>query len=316
MIDFTVAIPTYNGASRLPLVLEKLTQQTQIEFLNWEVIVIDNNSTDETGNLIKNYQKQWSFPFALHYYFESQQGLAFARAKAIQKAQGKYVGFLDDDNIPALDWVYQAFQFGENYPRAGAYGGQIHAKFEVPPPENFDKIIGFLAIRERGNTSNLYQPEVLSLPTGAGLVVRSKVWKTCLPEKPLLSGRTENSLVCGSDWEPLLYMYKAGWEIWYNAAMHIDHLIPAQRLEDDYLLSLIHSSCLTFFPLRMLVTPVWKKPLVLVRTILGNLYKAILYRLQYGNKVQEDIIAKCELQIYLSRISSFFYFLKLKIQGV
>ncbi|MGB5969814.1 MAG: glycosyltransferase, partial [Spirulinaceae cyanobacterium] len=47
-VDFTVAIPTYNGATRLPQVLDKLKLQTGIEQLNWEILVVDNNSSDST----------------------------------------------------------------------------------------------------------------------------------------------------------------------------------------------------------------------------------------------------------------------------
>jgi hypothetical protein len=45
-------------------------------------------------------------------------------------------------------------------------------------------------------------------------------------------------MVQGDDYEPLLYLYKAGWEIWYNPAMHVNHKIPSQRLEKNYLIAL------------------------------------------------------------------------------
>ncbi|MDE5098657.1 MAG: glycosyltransferase, partial [Trichodesmium sp. St16_bin4-tuft] len=55
MIDFTIAIPTYNGAEKLPLVLEKLNSQINTEKLSWEVIVVDNNSQDNTEQVIREY---------------------------------------------------------------------------------------------------------------------------------------------------------------------------------------------------------------------------------------------------------------------
>ena len=309
-IDFTVAIPTYNGADRLPADLETLNAQIKTAQITWEIIVIDNNSSDNTAQVVAECQKNWQSPFPLKYYFEPKQGLAFARARAIAEAQGHLVGFIDDDNLPAPDWVFEAVRFGENYPKAGAYGGQIHAKFEVPPPENFENIIGFLAIRERGENPNLYKPEVLSLPPGAGLVVRKQVWCDCVPETPILSGRSGNSLASGSDWEPLIHMHKQGWKIWYNPAMNLDHLIPAARLEREYLLKLIHGSCACFIPLKMKLAKPWQKPKIIARTLLGNSYKAIQYFIQNRNQLKQDIVAECEMQIYLSRIASVFSALK------
>lgn len=57
MVDFTVAIPTYNGAQRLPDVLEALKLQTGTESFIWEVLVVDNNSQDTTAEVVKAYQQ-------------------------------------------------------------------------------------------------------------------------------------------------------------------------------------------------------------------------------------------------------------------
>lgn len=309
MIDFTVVIPTYNGVSLVPDVLEKLRSQTGTENIAWEIIVVDNNSNDETANVIQNIIASWQEVFPLRYVFEVQQGLAFARQRGIEESQGELIGFLDDDNFPDENWVLQAYLFGKQYPKAGAYGGQLHGDFEVPPPDNFDNIKGFLALRERGTKANLYQPEILSLPTGAGLVVRKKAWCSSVPSKLTLIGRVNNSMIGGEDWEALIYIYKAGWEIWYNPTMHIYHQIPAWRLQRDYLLSLIHGSCLSSCPLLMIGTKFYEKPIILARIVLGNSYNAIRHYLKYQGQLKTNLIAECQMQIYLSRISSAFYFL-------
>ena len=65
-VDFTVAIPTYNGEKRLPEVLERLRnscqhalRQAQRQPYRWEVIVVDNNSTDNTAKVVRSYQANW-----------------------------------------------------------------------------------------------------------------------------------------------------------------------------------------------------------------------------------------------------------------
>lgn len=315
-MDITIAIPTYNGANRFPTVLEQLQKQIKTETITWEVLVIDNNSKDKTAKIVQEYQQRWGGKIALNYFFEAQQGLAFARERAIKEAKGEFVGFLDDDTIPDLDWVERAVQFGRNYPRSGAYGGRIHADFESDPPKNIDKIIGFLSIRERGDLPNQYRPEVISLPPGAGLVVRRKVWQDCFPGPSRFIGRVGNSMLSGEDTEVLLYMYKKGWEIWYNPEMKLYHKIPARRLEREYLLSLIRGSCLPLFSLKMIVARNWQKPVISFKTVFGNLYNIVKYKIKHWKQTQDDIIAECELQIYISRIESFFYYLNQTVKKI
>lgn len=313
MIDFSIIIPTYNGEKRLPEVLEKLQIQVNTETISWEVIVVDNNSQDQTQKIVEDFQKTWQSQAPLKYCFEAKQGLAYTRERGVNEAQGTWIGFLDDDNVPTETWVFEAYQFGENHPKVGAFGGKVLGDFEVEPPANFESISGFLALRNRGEIPNLYQPEILSLPTGAGLVVRKQVWCDCLPKQSKFIGRLGKSLVGGEDWEPLLYMHQKGWEIWYNPAMIIYHKIPATRLQRDYLLNLIDSSCLPFCSLRMITAEPWEKPMLLFRMIGGNIYRALLYFIQHRHQLQTDLVAECELQMYWSRVKSPFYWLKLKL---
>lgn len=316
-IQFTVAIPTYNGSSRIKEVLEALRShkdlrsgaQTSTEVINWEIIVIDNNSNDNTKEVIEEYQKQWQLPVPIKYYFEPQQGLAFARQRAVKEAQGEFIGFLDDDNLPATCWVFQAYKFGQENPRAGAYSGQIHGDFEVKPPENFDKIAQFLAIRQHGNQAHLFEPEKLRLPPGAGLVIRRQAWLESVPNTPLLIGRVGKEVVAGEDYEVLLHMHKQGWEIWYNPQMQIKHKIPHQRLERSYLLPLARGIGLATCQLRMITAQNWQKPIILLRTILGNLRRLIWHFLQYRNQLKNNLIAAFELEFFIGSLLSPFYLL-------
>ncbi|NES80083.1 MAG: glycosyltransferase family 2 protein, partial [Moorea sp. SIO2B7] len=238
MLDFTVAIPTYNGVNRLPQVLEKLCSQTEIENISWEIIIVDNNSKDDTEKVIKDYQSRWNFSFPLRYFFEAKQGAAFARLKAVREAEGELIGFLDDDNLPDYNWIFAAYEFAQTHPKAGAFSGQIHGDFEVEPPENFEKIQQFLAIREHGSEPRLFNPDNLQLPPAAALVIRQKAWNKSVPLRPNLTGKLPGLMIQGDDYEPLLYIHKAGWEIWYNPAMHTYHQIPKWRLEREYLISI------------------------------------------------------------------------------
>ena len=314
-MDFTVAIPTYNGEDRLPLVLERLRLQAGVEQINWEVIIVDNNSTDKTAKVIQDHQANWSQTYILKYYFEAEQGAAFARQRAVQEAKGTLIGFLDDDNLPDPNWVAAAYSFAREHSQAGAYSGQIHGAFEVTPPANFEKIQGFLAIREHGSEPHLFEPENLRLPPGAALVIRKQAWLESVPKRPSLAGKLPGVMVQGDDYEPLLYMHKAGWEIWYNPAMHTYHQIPHWRLERNYLLSLSRGCGLATCQLRMINADNWQKPMIIAKTLVGNLRRVALYLIKYQGQIKTNLVAACELEFFWGSFISPFYFFRKSLQN-
>ncbi len=319
LVDFTVAIPTYNGAERLPGILERLRSQIGVAQLKWEIIVVDNNSQDATAKVVSDFQATWSQPGQLKYYLEPRQGAAFARMRAVEEAKSEWVGLLDDDNWPAPNWVAAAYDFGKAHPKAGAYASQIHGEFEVDPPPNFEQIAPCLGITGRGVQAHLYQPDQLKLPPAAGLVVRKLAWCAAVPQHPMLRGRLGKSLVGGEDLEPLLYLHNAGWEIWYNPAMETYHQIPRWRLEKDYLISLSQGVGLNSCCLRMINTPLWQRPTVLARTFFGSLRRIVLHLIRYrvshygasaAHSSATDLVTACELAFYWGYLLSPFYFLK------
>lgn len=232
-MDFTVAIPTFNGASRFPAVLDRLREQQGLEDIPWEVMVIDNNSTDETKQVVESYQA--NFPCPLRYCFEEKQGAGYARKLAIREAKSELVGFLDDDNIPELNWIQTAIEFAEKHPHVGAIGSQIHGDFDIDPPQELKPLLPYFAISEWGDKPFQYDR---MLPPSAGLVVRRQAWIECVPEKTILNGRTKDNFVTGEDIEVLAYIQrKGGWELWYNPKMEVNHKILISRFEKAYLVN-------------------------------------------------------------------------------
>jgi glycosyltransferase involved in cell wall biosynthesis len=304
-VKFTVAIPTYNGEHRLPEVLERLRSQTDIEHLPIEVIVIDNNSTDGTAKVVQAYQA--NFPYPLRYISELKQGAAFARKRAVLEARSELVGFLDDDNLPSLHWVAAAYNFAQTHPIAGAYGSRIHGDFEVEPPLEFQRLIPFLAITERGPNPLRYDPAKKLLPPSAGLVVRKQAWLNSVPQHTILSGRVEGSMLTGEDLEAIAHIQQAGWEIWYNANMEITHKIPRWRLEKAYLLPFFRGIGLGRYVSRMLSVKPWQRPWMLVAYSLNDLRKIIMHLLKYRTRINTDLAAACEMQLFLSSLISPFY---------
>lgn len=311
MVDFTLAIPTYNGAKRLPQLIERLRSQINLDNLRWTIVIVDNNSTDETAALAQRYaaESHRQTP-TIEYAFEQRQGAAFARVKAMEVAKSHWVGFLDDDVVPAPDWIASAIAFAQAHPEAGAFGGQIHGDFEIAPPDNFNRIKSFLALRERGSKAHLYDPDNLSLPPSAAWVVNARAWQENVSDKPLLGGRTNGSMMQGDDYEPLLRMHKSGWQIWYAPELHVAHQIPKTRLERSYLKSLSWGCGLCICPLRMINAARWQRPIVWAKLTVSNFRRVVLHWLKYRRQIKTDLVAACEMDFYLGSFASPFYYLK------
>lgn len=321
MLDFTVAICTYNGEKRLPDVLEKLQNQIGVEEISWEIIIVDNNSKDSTAEVIKTYQANWSTAYPIKYCFEPKQGLAFARRRAVKEARGNFIGFLDDDNLPASNWVEAAHRFTQLHPKLGAYGGRIGGEFEVDPPEGFEKIARFFALID-GKKAYCYNHKYNStrkklFPPGAGMVIRKEAWLESVPECPRLEGVCGESFSSkGEDIETLSHIQRAGWEIWFNPEMYIEHKIPSHRLEKKYLISFFRGVGISRYQIRMLSYKPWQRPLIIPAYLANDLLKTVLYFIKSRKKLKEDIVTACEMELLLGLVSSPFYHWKKQLMGV
>lgn len=309
MINFTVVVCTYNGAIRLFYVLDKLISQVIPDHWFWEIIVVDNNSTDQTASLVKQYQSQYSSIVPIYYTFEPQQGIAFARKRGIKLAKGEVIGFLDDDNIPSQTWVIDAYNFAQSHPHAGAYGSHIEAQYEINPPPNFERIACLLAIINRGENSFRYDAlERWLMPPGAGLVIRKKAWLNSVPSQLIFTGVQAQSLANkGEDIEALSYIRQQGWEIWHNPNMKIYHKVPYERLQKPYLMKLCRSIGLSRYPTRMLQYSALQKPIFVAVHFFYDLYKLMVHSIKYKIVIPEDLVSQCEQELLLYSLFSFSY---------
>ena len=303
-LDMSVAIPTYNGGDRLAVVLECLRWQLNIHNLSWEIIVVDNNSSDHTAEVVRYYQREWhSHTVPLRYVFEPKQGAAYARQKAIQIAASSLVGFLDDDTLPSMTWLISAYRFAQRYPNVGVFGSRIRCKIATAPPELFERIAAFLALTDRGPKPIPYRPEAKILPPGAGLVVRRQAWLDNVPEERTLAEKFGDR-EAGEDLEVVLRIQKAGWAVWYNAEMWMYHDIPTHRLTRDYLLTLFRGIGLSRYHTRMLSLSPWQRPVMLLPYALNDVRKIVRHIFRYRQQVMTDTVAASEMMLYVASLLS------------
>jgi glycosyltransferase involved in cell wall biosynthesis len=316
-IDISLAICSYNGEHRLPLVIDRLRSQINAEHIRWELIIVDNNSTDGTAEWVHQLQAQESHLGTqstlppIHYLSEPQQGTAFARQRAVESAQGEWVAFLDDDNLPHGNWLAAVYAFAQQYPNAGAFHGKSIGDYEVTPPQNFDRISAFWAIgggkRVRCYTSDPNAARKRLLPPGAGVVVKRQAWLDSVPPQLHQVGRLKGSLVGTEDIEVMLHLRNAGWEIWYTPEMCLDHRIGKHRLTREYAIKIMYDIGFGRWQTRRLGFPAWQRPFLLVGFWCNDLRKAIAHFLKYRDRLAVDSVAAAEMSFFRGCLLSPFY---------
>jgi len=317
-MDFTAAIRAYNAADRLPTILTRLQEQTDADAIAWEVLIVDNNSRDGTAAVVDQFRPTWPDRIPLRYVNEAQQGASYARRRAIDEAQGTWIGFLDDDNWPAPNWVRSILDFAENHPRASVLVGQIHGQFEVEPPKNFQQIAHFLPVIERSRKAFCYNTyrhaKKKVMPPGAGMAVKRQVWLDCVPKKLVLKGPVGSNLTAkGEDIEALLHMVSQGWEVWFNPDQHIDHHIPRWRFERAYLLKFFRGVGLGRYQTRKLSYPRWKWPLMVPVYFANDLRKWVVFWWRHRRELGADVVAASQMEMLTYTLISPFYLLRQRL---
>ena len=131
-MKISLIVPTYNRAEFLKKALPSFVNQT-IDNKDYEILVIDNNSTDNTKHIVENFKKNFQ-NFRIKYFFEKNQGLHFARNKGISEAQGEIIVFGDDDIVASENWLEKIKQeFLDE--KVGIVGGKILPIWNFEPPE-------------------------------------------------------------------------------------------------------------------------------------------------------------------------------------
>src|SRR6185437_14586745 len=129
-MDVTVAICTYNRARSLERALESIARMTVPSKTNWELVVVNNNCTDETDRIIEKFATM----LPLRREFEPRMGLSNARNRAIEAARGAYIVWTDDDVIVDRNWLDAYLEGFRRWPDGAIFGGKILPRFEEPVP--------------------------------------------------------------------------------------------------------------------------------------------------------------------------------------
>ncbi len=239
MIRISLIIATYNRAEALLRALESVVQQT-LPPTEWECVVVDNRSTDDTAARFAEFaalhpEKQ------LRMVREEQQGLSHARNCGIEAARGELIAIIDDDERINPDFLAAYVELFDRYPEAMSAGGRVIASYEECPRPRWMSRFTEEPIANPMNYGDVVREFPHGrIPAGGNMAFRREVFSRHGLFNPTL-GRIGDRLIGGEESDLFERLGKAGAKCYYVPKAVMWHLIPARKLTRQYLENLSYN---------------------------------------------------------------------------
>lgn len=236
-MNITVILCTFNRAGILSKALQSLVSSTLPETVEWEILVVDNNSTDDTRSVVEDFCRR--HPGLCRYTLESHPGKSFALNRGIREARGDVLVFTDDDVTVEPIWLQNLTSGLIAGEWAGA-GGRTRLAHPFSPPR-------WLSLKEPYNLGSVLsglfdmgdEPCELSLPPyGNNMAFRKEMFgkyglfRTDLGPSPLSEIPRPSE-----DTEFGRRLMMAGERLRYEPSAVVYHPVPPDRVRKDYFLS-------------------------------------------------------------------------------
>jgi glycosyltransferase involved in cell wall biosynthesis len=225
-LGVSIVICCHNSARLLPATLARLKCQQIDGVIGWEVVVIDNASSDETGRTARVCWGE-NGPALLRVIAEPRLGLCYARERGFEEARHEIVSFIDDDNWVTPHWVAVVSEVMSANSEVGAIGSTNTAVADVPIPEWFPWYCHYYASWASSDSAPI--PNMLN---GAGMSIRKSAWKDLQRNhfRAKLTDRVGTRLSSCGDLELGLALKLAGWKLHVDPRLELQHFMPEARL--------------------------------------------------------------------------------------
>jgi GT2 family glycosyltransferase len=205
--------------------LASLARQSTRHGPSYEIVVVDNGSTDHTRDVVT--QSADNCPVAVRYVFEAEPGIVPARNRAVKEARAPWIAWFDDDELAERDWLEQLYGFAQ---RTGArcIGGAMRLDLSEEQRAALGPA-GRAALREN-ETHWGHEPRKCrkrEMPGTCNLLLhRSLLEAVGMFDRSMTGG--------GSDFDLMIRIRRAGFDVWYLPAAVVYHRIPPSRLTPVY----------------------------------------------------------------------------------
>ena len=231
----SIIICCYNSANRIEQTLKHIFAQEVAADISWELVLVDNNSSDNTTEITKNCHQNLGPNVKLNLVAETEPGLMAARRKGIAVSEFEILLFVDDDNWLEPHYVSTSYSFLKTHPKVGILGGFGEPELNCEAPGWFKDFAYCYATGKQAESET--EPVSVTHVYGAGMAIRHSAWNRLAEVNfnSLLTGRKGNALTSGEDNEICLAIRLAGYEIYYDPKLGFKHELPSDRISWDYL---------------------------------------------------------------------------------
>lgn len=236
----TILLCTYNRAKLLRPLLEELINQVKIQGRSdLEILLIDNNSNDETKDISLQYQNKYNF---LTYEFEGRQGLAIARNKGLKLAKGEVIVFIDDDINLDKNWLYEILNSLNKYPYK-AFGGRVIPLWEKAKP-SYINLCGLFSLSQKifpahdnGEIERVYPiTKEETNPIGANMWIYKEIFEKYGGFREDLGRVGYGGIPC-EDTEFCSRLLRNNEQIFYYPKAIVYHLVSSYRMTKEFIKS-------------------------------------------------------------------------------
>lgn len=248
-MDITLIVCTYNRCESLKTTLESVACSILPDAIEWEVLVVDNNSSDRTREVVEDFIRRHADRF--RYLFEPRQGKSFALNSGIRDARGDILAFTDDDVIVEPNWLQNLTSSLHTNEWAGAAGRVLRTWTCPPPPwlsldRRYEKmgwpLVSFDINQEAGELPSAYPP------LGANMAFRKEVFSRhggfrtdlSLQGYEISSVSWRLARPAGGLWEDTEFGHRLldrGERLRYERSAVVYHPVLEHRLTKDYFLA-------------------------------------------------------------------------------
>ena len=217
-VDVTVLVVTHNRAQMLYNALETLANQKIDNIFFYEILVIDDGSIDQTSNVVKNIQKNYSL-LPIRYIYKAQGGIGSARNKGVENARGQWIAYSDDDQLAEPGWLAELYRVAKEnnaYCVCGSRYLKMDTSLRLGLGPKSRAILGETTF-PAGTNRRAFRK---ILATGNALIHMSLFNKV---------GTFDTNLMRSEDWDFFFRVEKRGITIYYAPEAKVHHVIPAYR---------------------------------------------------------------------------------------
>lgn len=232
----SIIICCYNSAKRLPQTLLHIAKQKIPETIACELIVVDNNCTDDTVAVTNSIWNELASNIPLTIIEEKTPGLSSARHKGVASANYEYIIFCDDDNWLEEHYIERAYSILESDISIGIIGCKIEAVYELEPESWVIKHSEYLAIGPPDDIKDGDITAKIGLVFGAGMVLRKQLFShlNAINYTFFITDRKGEMLTSCGDGEICFCARLLGYKIFFSNNLQLKHFIPKERTTENY----------------------------------------------------------------------------------